>query len=1122
MDTLKISQMRIRLFRFLGTMVNIFPSIGKAALVTCVLFILKGSVCFSQTKLVGMGTLGGGSIFALDPSDLSTEKWVDFSTERYAQYGHLIESGGKLWGMTSRGGVADEGSIFHLNVDGSGFTRVHDFTGIDGSLPHGSLVESSGKFWGMTSAGGVNDFGVLFSLELSGSGFEKVYDFDESTGSNPYGSLVESGNRLWGMTYGGGENSMGVIFNLDPFSQVYSKVLDFDDANGAFPYGSLYESGGLLWGMTSQGGDNHNGVIFKLNSNLLELVKVYDFDLIEGAAPYGDLVESGNRLWGITYGGGDFGYGVVFSMSNDGTDYRSDYDFDGTSGRYPTGSLTVSGEKLWGSTPNLFSIDNDGSNFTLQHVFDFVFEGHAPHGSLTLSNGKLWGMTTYGTTTSFGSIFSVNEDGSGFSKVHAFNNDEGVDPMASLLNVDGKLWGMTAKGGAEGYGTIFTVDSDGSNFIQIHEFTSTDGAFPWNNLVRKGDKLWGVTYYGGNNHKGVIFSINTDGSGFTKIYDFNGIDGGIPYGGMVENDGKFFGSTFAGGVNNKGVIFSIEPTGSNYTKLHDFSYSSGTGVYGNLFAASERLWGLASQGGSNEYGVVFSISGDGGDYSIEHEFDGVNGGGPTGELVESNGRFWGLTRGGGEGNFGAVFSLATDGSDYIKHVDFNESTGRYPGGSLLEYHGKLWGMTYNGGANGYGTVFTLDKFDGIFVKELDFTEDMGGNPYYGSLIAVFEKQHQEISFSLADKTYGDQPFTLAATSTTENDVTYTSSNTNVIVIEGDVATLVGSGEVEITASQAENDFYFLGTKSQIITVTKAALIATADDQSRVYGSTNPALSISYQGFVNGDDVEEITEPEIATSAEITSDVASYPITLSGGAAANYELALVAGELTVTKAALKATADNQSRAYGAVNPALSISCQGFVNGDDVEDITEPDITTSAEITSDVASYPIALTGGAAANYELELVAGELTVTKAALKATADNQSRAYGAVNPALSISYQGFVNGDDVEDITEPEITTSADATSNVGNYSILLAGGVSSNYKLALFNGILSVTKAAQSITFEMSSIVAVDAMPFQLEAASDSGLPILYSSSNLSVASISGSIVTVIGVGTSTITAS
>ena len=67
-----------------------------------------------------------------------------------------------------------------------------------------------------------------------------------------------------------------------------------------------------------------------------------------------------------------------------------------------------------------------------------------------------------------------------------------------------------------------------------------------------------------------------------------------------------------------------------------------------------------------------------------------------------------------------------------------------------------------------------------------------------------------------------------------------------------------------------------------------------------------------------------------------------------------------------------------------------------------------------------------------------------------------------------------------------------------------------------------LEVLKAPQTITFNALSEKTVDDDPFDLNATTSSGLSITYTSSDESVATISGSTVTILGVGTTLITAS
>ncbi len=152
---------------------------------------------------------------------------------------------------------------------------------------------------------------------------------------------------------------------------------------------------------------------------------------------------------------------------------------------------------------------------------------------------------------------------------------------------------------------------------------------------------------------------------------------------------------------------------------------------------------------------------------------------------------------------------------------------------------------------------------------------------------------------------------------------------------------------------------------------------------------------------------------------------------------------VTQNLTVTPASLIVTANNQTKIYGAVNPILTFTYSGFVNGETSSVITTaPVITTSANINSPVATYPITISGGAAANYLITYTAGVLTVTPAALTITADNKTKIYGAVNPALTFSLSGFVNGETPSVLTTvPVITTSANISSPVATYPIIISG---------------------------------------------------------------------------------
>jgi gliding motility-associated-like protein len=270
----------------------------------------------------------------------------------------------------------------------------------------------------------------------------------------------------------------------------------------------------------------------------------------------------------------------------------------------------------------------------------------------------------------------------------------------------------------------------------------------------------------------------------------------------------------------------------------------------------------------------------------------------------------------------------------------------------------------------------------------------------------------------------------------------------------------------IPAGGVDNNYTFNFVNGSL-TITKAPLLARADDKSRSYGLANPAFTISYTGFVNGDTESEVTSPSVTTTATSLSNVGSYPITLAGGTSINYNFALQNGTLTINTSPLIAKASDLTKTYGQTNPTLTIVYTGFLNGDNATSITQPSVTTAVNQTTAVGMYPITLSGGSALNYGIILQPGTMTINKATLSVTATNQTKSYGANNPTLSFTYLGFVNGETAVVIDSPPlVTTTANVLSPVGTYTINISGGSDNNYAFNFTSGTLSVTKATLTAT--------------------------------------------------------
>lgn len=312
----------------------------------------------------------------------------------------------------------------------------------------------------------------------------------------------------------------------------------------------------------------------------------------------------------------------------------------------------------------------------------------------------------------------------------------------------------------------------------------------------------------------------------------------------------------------------------------------------------------------------------------------------------------------------AVFS-DTDASDALNYSAMTDATG-------------IVGVAI---ANG---ILTLTE-QGPGTVNVAVTADDGSGGQVSDVFEVFvNKINQTITFNaLTAVAYGDAAYDPGATATSNLTVNYSSSNTAVATASGNMVTIVGAGTTTITASQAGDAAYNAATDmQQVLTVNQAALTATADDQSKTYGAVNPTLTVSFAGFVNGDDASVLdTAPVASTTSDGASNVGMYAITASGGVDNNYAITHVDGTLTVNQASLVATADDQTINKGDALPAFSVSYIGFVNGEDAAVLdTAPTAGVTITDSSVPGTYDVSVSGGADNNYMFTYQTGTLTINE----------------------------------------------------------------------------------------------------------------------------------------------
>ncbi len=157
-------------------------------------------------------------------------------------------------------------------------------------------------------------------------------------------------------------------------------------------------------------------------------------------------------------------------------------------------------------------------------------------------------------------------------------------------------------------------------------------------------------------------------------------------------------------------------------------------------------------------------------------------------------------------------------------------------------------------------------------------------------------------------------------------------------------------------------------------------------------------------------------------------------------AVNYNFSFAYGTLTVGQATLLVSANNQSRLFGAANPALTYNFSGFLGTDTVAVVSgSAAINTTAVSNSPVGAYPITVTNGtlSAVNYGFGFDYGTLTVTAIAPTILGVNKSGTnvfitWSALSNAVyQVQYVGaFPGGTNwlnlSPDITATNVTASA------------------------------------------------------------------------------------------------
>ena len=401
------------------------------------------------------------------------------------------------------------------------------------------------------------------------------------------------------------------------------------------------------------------------------------------------------------------------------------------------------------------------------------------------------------------------------------------------------------------------------------------------------------------------------------------------------------------------------------------------------------------------------------------------------------------------------------------------------------------------------------------------------------LITIGKATPTIASMAAINKTFGDASFTLTApTSNATGAFTFTSSNTAVATISGTTVTIVGAGTATITATQATDANYNAGSVTALLTVAKGnPTIASMSAISKTFG--NPAFPLTVPtSNSNGAFTFTSSNTAVATILNNLVTIAgagTATITATQAATANYNAGSVTATLTVAKGNPTITIlSNITRAYGSAAVTL-VAPSSNSNGAFTYTISDASVATisGATLTAvGIGTATITTTQAESANYNAGSVTRTITVVKgtptigtfAAINKTFGD---AAFTLTAPTSTSTGAFTYASD-----NTAVATVSGATVTIvgaGTANITATQAADANYNAGSVSAVLTVAKAARTLSaFADINKTTTDA-PFTLVAPTSSAGTgaITYASSNTVVATVSGSNVTITGIGTSIITA-
>ncbi len=432
--------------------------------------------------------------------------------------------------------------------------------------------------------------------------------------------------------------------------------------------------------------------------------------------------------------------------------------------------------------------------------------------------------------------------------------------------------------------------------------------------------------------------------------------------------------------------------------------------------------------------------------------------------------------------------------------------------------GAITYSVVSGPATISGSTVTIT---GVGTVVLQASQAAAGNYTAGTQNATFtvSAEAPTITFSVSNKTYGVAPFTIAATSNSSGAITY-SVVSGPATISGSTVTITGVGTVVLQASQAAAGNYTAGTQNATFTVSAEAPTITFSVSNKTYGvapftiaaTSNSSGAIAYS-VVSG--------PATISGSTVTiTGVGTVVLQASQAAAGNYTAGTQNATFTVSAEAPTITFTVANQTYGVV--PFTVAATSNSSGAIAYSVVSGPATISGSTVTitGVGTVVLQASQAAAGNYTAGTQNATFTVSAEAPTITFSVSNKTYGVApftiaatsNSSGAITYS-VVSG-------PATISGSTVTITGVGTVVLQASQAAAGNYTAGTQNATFTVSAEAPTITFTVAN-QTYGAAPFTVSATSNSSGAITYSVVS-GPATISGSTVTITGVGTVVLQAS